>query len=92
MAAMAKVQQAGAAANIGHGTRSKKAQALNSHQKSAQDRCAQKWSSFYYWTIGTEPGIKNVNIFVMRVASQRAFVSYLENPWHFFWPSENRSV
>jgi len=48
MAAMAKVQQAGAAASIDHGAGSKKRKYENSHRKSKQDRCAQKWSSFFF--------------------------------------------
>ena len=92
MEAMAKMQHAGAAANIEPDNRTQKTRALNRPRKSAQDWCAQKWSSFYSWTIGTEIWIKNVNVSDMSVASEESFVTYLENPRHFFWPGENRSV
>ncbi len=80
MADMAKVQQAGAAASIGHGNRSMKTQALNSRRRTG----VLKNGAVFSQTVGTEIWIKDANVFVVRVALQGSFAIDLENSQHFF--------
>lgn len=92
MAAMAKVQQAGAAASIGPGAGSKKRKHETVTANRNRTGVFKNGAVFSSWTIGTELWIKDGNVLGIRVASQGAFTIDLENSRHFFWLDENRSI
>jgi hypothetical protein len=85
MAAMAKVQPAGAAASIGHGADSKNRKHATITANRNRTGVPKNGVVFSSETIGTEIWIKDGNAFGIRVASQDTFTIDLENYQHFFW-------